>query len=237
MRFEQPLLEGTLLKRERRFQAEVRLPNGEEITAHCANPGSLLGCADPGNKVLISKNDNPRIKFEHQLEVIYAGRTPVGVHMARPLAVVNEAIAQGQLEQLAGYAQMRRLNRSPKNAYADLVLEGNGLRPCYIHVQSVTLAQEKIAYYPDTSVPDAVEVMDALTNLVREGSRAMIFFVAQRKDVEWFRPAEHIDAEYTQAFRDAVARGVEPICYRAHVTKKGIELDSELTVDLGEVKK
>lgn len=236
MRFEQPLLEGTLIRRSKRFQAEIKLENGDQITAHCANPGSLRGCAEPGNRVLVSVNQNPRLKFGHQLEVIYAGRVPVGVHMARPVSVVAEAIQNAKLPELAGYARLRRLTRNDGVPYADLVLEGNGLRACYLHIQNVTMAEGPVAYFPDYPLPSGVDAMSELTNLVREGNRAMIFLVAQRNDVRCFRPADEIDAEYAQALRDAVARGVEIQCQRAKVTKKGIELDEPLALELGENK-
>ncbi len=234
MRFDQPLIEGTLIRRYNRFLADVKLNGGEEITVHCANPGSMMGVADPGSKVLLSKHEDPRRKLKHQLEIIYAGRTPVGVHTGRPGAVVAEAIGKGKLPELHGYATLRRDIKLVKNTRIDLVLEGNGLRPCYVQVKNVTFAYQGVAYFPDVVSADEARQLSELTDLVREGNRAMIIFVAQRADVAWFRPADHIDADYGQAFRDAVARGVEISCYRANVTKKAIELDEKLTVDLGQ---
>ncbi len=114
-----------------------------------------------------------------------------------------------------------------------MALEGNGLRTCYIHVKNVTLAENKVAYYPDAVSPAEGERLIELTDLVREGYRAMAIFVAQRGDVESFRPADHIDPDFGQTFRDAVARGVEVLCFRADVTRKGIELADKLPVELG----
>jgi sugar fermentation stimulation protein A len=234
VRFEQPLIEGTLLRRYKRFLADVRLNNGSEVTAHCANPGSMLGCSEPGSKVLLSVHDDPRRKFKHQLEIIYAGRTPVGVHTGRPNAVVAEAIQQGKIDELAGYATMRREVRYGRDSRIDLLLEGNGLRPCYVEVKNVTLAQDGVAYFPDAVTVRGTKHMSELTDIVREGNRAMVIFVAQRSDVGEFRPADHIDTEFGQALRDAAARGVEVSCYRAKVTRRGIALDKQLDVDLSE---
>ena len=116
----------------------------------------------------------------------------------------------------------------------DYLVKGNGLRTCYMKVENVTLGEDGTAYFPDARFENAAAMMSELTNLVREGNRVMFMFVAQRADVERFRLADHIDPEFCQVFRDAVARGVETMCYRAKVTRKGIELDRKLEVDLEE---
>lgn len=232
MRFDQPLLEGTLIRRKR-FVADIKLRNGDEVTAHCANPGSMMGCSEPGSKVLLSVHEDPRRRFKHQLEIIYAGRTAVGIHSGRPTSVLTEAVTQGKINEVAGYATLRRDVRAVRDTHVDMLLEGNGLRPCYIAAKSVTLAYEGVAYYPDAVGPRGIQEMSELTDIVREGNRAVIFLLAQRSDVEWLRPADHIDPDFGQAFRDAIARGVEAMCYRAKVTRRGIELDKKLPVDLG----
>jgi sugar fermentation stimulation protein A len=233
MRFEQTLVEGTLVRRYKRFLADIKLRTGEEITAHCANAASLLGCAEPGNKVLLSTHDDPRRRFRHQIEIMYAGRTAVGVHAGRRSTVVTEAVTQGKVGELAGYATLKRDPQAMRDPSIDLMLAGNGLRPCYITVRNVTLASEGVGYYPDAVSAKGAQEMQALTDLVREGSRAVIFLVVQRNDVTSLRPADHIDADFGLAFRDALARGVEALCYRAKVTRKGIELDKKIPVDLG----
>jgi sugar fermentation stimulation protein A len=233
VRFDQPLIEGTLIRRYKRFLADVKLRNGDEITAHCANPGSMMGCSEPGSKVLVSVHEDPRRRFKHQIEIIYAGRTAVGIHTGRPTTVLTEAIMHGKISELAGYATLKREVRTQRMENIDITLEGNGLRPCFISVRNVTLAYESVGYFPDAITQNSAQDMSELTDLVREGSRAVVFFVAQRSDVEWFRPADHIDPDFGQAFRDAIARGVEALCYRAKVTRKGIELDKKLPVDLG----
>jgi sugar fermentation stimulation protein A len=233
LRFEDTLLEGTLVRRTRRFSADIKLRSGEHITAHCANPGSMIGCSEPGSRVLLSVKDSPRRRHRHQMEVIYAGRVAVGVHSGRPVSVVMEAIMQGKLSEVAGYATLKRQVAVPRVSCIDVTLAGNGLRTCQIVAKSATLAYEKVAYYPDAVRPNDLNDLIELTNIVREGNRAIIFLLAQRADVDYIRPADHIDPEYGQAFRDAVQRGVEVVSYRAKVTRKGIELDKKLPVDLG----
>lgn len=223
MEFAQPLLEGTLLRRDRRFCAQIKLRSGEEITAHCANPGNMTGCSEPGSRVLVSCSPNPKRRFAHQIEVIYAGRTAVGVHVGRPASVVAEAIAAGSIPEVAGYASMRRQKPS-QSMGVDLVLEGNGLRPCHIRTENVTLAVSGTAYHPDTPMGDDVPYLAHLTDLVRAGHRAMILFVVQRSDAKGFQLAEHVDDVFVQALRDTAARGVELLVYQAKVNKKAIRL-------------
>jgi sugar fermentation stimulation protein A len=232
LRFEETLLEGTLEERTKPFHARIRLRSGERVMAHCANPGSMQGCSDPGSRVLLSVHKNARRRHAHQMEIVYAGRVAIGVHSGRPTTVLVESIRQGKISEVAGYATLRREVQVPKVSCVDLVLEGNGLRTCKVVAKNVTLAQGNTAYYPDAVMEHAYAELTELTNLVREGSRAMIFLLAQRADVETLRPADAINPEYGQAFRDAIARGVEIACYRAKVTRKGIELDKRLPVDL-----
>jgi sugar fermentation stimulation protein A len=142
-------------------------------------------------------------------------------------------VSQGKISELAGYAELRReLQRT--RTRIDLVVRGNGLRPCYMKVESVTFGADGTALFPDTQYDNGPEVMNELTNLVREGNRVMFMFLAQRADVERFKLADHIDPEFCQVFRDAVARGVETTCYRAKVTRRGIEIDDKLALELGE---
>lgn len=232
VRFDQPLIEGTLKGRSKRFVAEVELPNGEAVNARCTNGGSMLGCSEPGSKVLLSVHNDPRRKFQHQLEIIYSGRTPVGVHTGRPSGVITEALQEGLIPELAGYAKMRREVPFNRDSKISILLEGNGLRPCFVEVLNVTLADGDTALFPDAPEDRLIDRMTELTDLVREGNRAMILYLAQRADVERFRPADHIDPEFGQAFRDAVARGVETLCYRARVTRQGIDFDERLLMDL-----
>lgn len=231
MRFDQPLIEATLVRRNR-FSADVKLRNGSEITVHCAHAGSMTGCSDPGSKVLLSVRKDPRHKVKHQIEIIYSGRTPVAIHSGRPSTLVAEAIASARIPELAGYATLRRETTVGKTPRAELVLEGNGLRPCYVQVKSVTMAHENTAYFPDALGTSEAERLTELTDLVREGNRAMVLFVAQRADCQDLRPADHIDPDFGQSFRDAIARGVEVVCYRADVTRKGLDLRDRLAIDL-----
>ena len=232
MKFEQDLIEGTLVRRYKRFLADVVLESGEEVTAHCANPGSMFGCSEPGSKVLLSLQSNPKRKFKHQLEIVYNGRTPIGVHTGRPNSIVAEAIMKGKIPEVAGYARMRREVAYGKNSRIDILLEGNGLRTCYIEVKNVSMARENVAYFPDAKTERGTKHLRELANIVREGNRAMVIFLAQRGDVRGFKPAEDIDPDFSEALRDASARGVEILCFRSRVSKKGIEFEKPIDLDI-----
>ncbi len=232
VRFENTLLEGTLVRRAKRFQANIKLRNGAHIVAHCANPGSMIGCSEPGSRVLMSVKEDARRRHKHLMEIIYAGRVAVGIHSGRPAGVLIESLMQGQIGAVAGYSTISRQVTVPRVSCIDVTLSGNGLRPCQMVAKSVTLAYDKVAYYPDAVGANAMAELTELTNIVREGQRAVIFLLAMRNDVNCVRPADHIDAEYAQAFRDAIARGVEVVSYRAKVTRKGIELDKPLPTEL-----
>jgi len=234
VRFEQTLIEGTLISRDKRFSAAVKLNNGEEIQAHCANAGSLIGCSEPGSKVLLSKHESAHSRYSHHLEIVYSGRTPVAIHAGRQAAVIAEAVTDARIPELAGYASLRRDTRGNRETRMDLVIEGNALRPCYMKIENVTCVEEGTSLFPDIVIDEGQQVMTDLTNLVREGNRAMIMLLVQRADAERFKLADKVDAEFTQAFRDAAARGVEVVCYRSRVTKRGIELDVPLPMDLAE---
>ena len=232
MKFEQALVEGKLIRRYNRFLADVRLSSGEEITAHCANPGSMKGVSEPGSKVLLSVNSSPRRKFNHQLEIVYSGRTPVGIHTSRPISVVSEALENGQIPELAGYAMLRRQTRVRGQQRIDLVLEGNSLRPCYVLVENVTSATNDTCYFPDIRYPTGITTSEHLTNLIREGNRAMVIFVAQRNDVRVrHNYTEDRNRQWTR--HDIGARGVEVLAYSSKVTRRGIELDKRLAMEFG----
>jgi len=232
MNFEEPLIEAKLVRRYKRFLADVQLRSGEEVTVHCSNPGGMIGLSEPGAKVLLSETTNPRIRFKHQLEIIYTGRTPVGIHTGRPVTVVAEAIMKGQIPELAGYSTIRRIPRKDQSHKLNLILEGNSQRTCYLSVESVSHERDGIAAFPDMKHREGLSLLERMTNLVREGNRAMVIFVAQRHDVQKFTLADQLDSEYCETFRDSVARGVETLSYRSKISRKSIELDKQLEMEL-----
>ncbi|MEQ9519053.1 MAG: DNA/RNA nuclease SfsA [Parvibaculum sp.] len=237
MKFSPPLTPATLLKRYKRFLADIRFDDGREITAHCANPGSMMGLAEPGSRIHLSKSDNPKRKLAWSWELIEVasplGGTPtlVGVNTARPNQIVEEAILSAKIPELTGYATLRREVKYGENSRIDILLEDPGRPPAYVEIKSVTLSREAgIAAFPDAKTARGAKHMAELAAMVRAGHRAIVFFLVQRDDCTEVRPATDIDPHYAQALADAIDAGVEPLCYSCKLTTMGIDIHHSLPI-------
>lgn len=235
MIFDQPLVEGRLLRRYQRFLADVQLPGGEVITAHTANTGAMTGCAEPGRRVWLSRSDNPKRKYPHTWELIEVrDGVLAGINTQLSNRLVREAIEQGRVPALAGYARIRsEVRYGEERSRIDLLLDSPGDErsiPCYVEVKNVTLVDDGIARFPDAVSVRASKHLRELTSVVRAGQRAVIFFCVQRGDVREVRPADHIDPCYGEALREAVACGVECLAWGADVSTQGIVLRQPLSV-------
>jgi sugar fermentation stimulation protein A len=231
MRFPSRLIRGTLVQRYKRFLADVRLANGEIVTAHCTNTGSMMGCKNPGSVVYISKSANANRKLAYTWELIQANRTWVGINTMHPNRLVTEAVQSGLIRELCGYESIRREVKINTHSRLDLCLEGgNGC--CFVEVKNVTLAIDRAAAFPDAVSERATRHLKELIRLKRKGQRAAIVFVIQRNDCDYFRPADEIDAEYGRWLRRAVKAGVEALPYVAKVTRTGIVLTERVQIKL-----
>ena len=231
MRFPSRLIRGTLIQRYQRFLADVRLPSGEIVTAHCTNTGSMTGCKEPGSVVYISRSDKESRRLLYTWEIIGVGRTWVGINTMHPNRLVAEAVASGEIRELKGYDAVRREVVTRRGTRLDLCLEGsNGL--CFVEVKNVTLTVDGAAAFPDAVSERGKKHLKELMWLRRKGHRAAVVFVIQRNDCSVFRPADEIDEEYGRWLRRAVKAGVEVLPYRAHVTLKEIVLTERLPVRL-----
>ncbi len=223
MRFPEPLVEARLIKRYKRFLADVRLQSGEEITVHCANPGSMLGLGAPDARVFISDSHNPNRKLRHSLELMEADGVLVGVHTGRANALAGEAIKAGTIAPLAGYASLRREVKYGAASRVDFLLEDENRPPCYVEVKSVTLSRTpKLGEFPDSVSKRAAKHMDDLAAEIKNGNRAAVLFVVQREDCTRFAPASDIDPAYAKALKSARANGVEMMVYTCRVNPSGI---------------
>jgi len=224
MDFPEPLLTGVLLRRYKRFLADVRLDNGEEVTAHCTNTGSLRTCAEPGWRVAISRAHNPKRKLPFTWELVHNGQLWIGIntHLANRLA--EEAIQKGWIPELADWPDLQRERKYGKNSRIDILL-GDGDQRCYVEVKNVTLlGDDGCICFPDAVTERGRKHLAELSDMVREGHRAVMLYVIQRGDGTSFRPAHEIDPAYAAAVTDAMAVGVEILAYRADVDLQGIEL-------------
>jgi sugar fermentation stimulation protein A len=225
---------GRLLRRYKRFFADVETPDGETLVTHCPNPGSMLGLATPGLEVRCSVSDNPRRKLSHTLEMVRVGRAWVGVHTTRANGIAALALASGHLPALAGYTEIRREVAVGDGARLDFRLSGHAKdpRPAFVEVKSVTLARGRAARFPDSVTERGRRHLEVLTRLRAEGARACLLFVVQRADCAWVEPADEIDPAYGRALRDAAAAGVELFALRTRVSPERLSLDELLPVRL-----
>ena len=214
MHFDPPLIQGTLVKRYKRFLADVQLPDGTEVTAHCPNPGSMKTCAEPGWSVHITEATNPKRKLKWTLEIVEADGNPILVNTARPNRIVCEGILANQIKELTGYSDLRTEVKYGENSRIDILLTEPGRPPCYVEVKNVTMAAEDgVAAFPDSVSKRAAKHMEELSRMVKAGHRAVVFFLVSRAGCKTMRPAHEIDPNYAKALREAHTLGVEILAY------------------------
>jgi sugar fermentation stimulation protein A len=234
MRFPAPLVHGRLIRRYKRFLADVQLEDGTLVTAHCPNTGSMLGCAEPGSRVWLSRSESPHRKYPHTWELVEVpGGALVGINTARSNRLVREAIEDGVIAELGGYGSIRAEVRvEAGDSRLDLRLDAAATAPpCYVEVKNVTAAVHRgIALFPDAVSVRGSKHLRALMQVAATGARAVVCFCVQRPDVHEVHPADAIDAEYGRRLREALVRGVEAIAYRAAVTPVEIRLHTPLPV-------
>ncbi|MET0633287.1 MAG: DNA/RNA nuclease SfsA [Xanthobacteraceae bacterium] len=229
MRFPAPLLPATLVRRYKRFLADVMLPSGETVTVHCANPGAMTGLNAPGARVWLSKSANPSRKLAHSWELVEVdlggGAELVGINTSHPNALAAEAIAAGAIAELAGYATARREVKYGKSSRVDFLLEGPTRAPCYLEIKNVHLMRRAgLAEFPDAVTKRGAKHLGELSDMVAAGARAVMLFLIQIGSARRFALARDIDPAYGRAFDAARAAGVEAIAYRCGITRDGIEV-------------
>jgi sugar fermentation stimulation protein A len=232
MKFNKPLIEGKLLKRYKRFLADVRLADGEVITCHCPNTGSMKSCIGKDWPVLLSRSDNPARKYPHTWEMVNNGRCWIGIntHLANTLA--REAIENGVIAELAGYHSIEREKKYGENSRIDILLSG-GQRRCYVEIKNVTLVEEDGFYrFPDSVTARGLKHLDELRAVVKKGDRAVMLYVIQRSDGTIFMPAEHIDPQYARKLKIAHREGVEILPYLARVAPDEIKITRKIEFEL-----
>jgi sugar fermentation stimulation protein A len=231
MMFSSRLIRGTLLQRYKRFLADVRLADGEVVTVHCTNTGSMLGCMTPGSTVLISRSANLNRKLAYTWEMIRINGAWVGINTMHPNRLVAEAVAAGMIPELCGYETVRREVKVSAHSRLDLCLEGQH-GSCFVEVKNVTASFDGAAAFPDAVSERATKHLKELMRLKRRGHRATVVFVIQRGDCDHFRPADEIDPQYGRWLRRAAKAGVEVLPYVAKVTARNILLHGRIPTRL-----
>lgn len=232
MRLAPPLARGRLVRRYKRFLADVETDDGVR-TMHCPNTGAMAGCSEPGLEVWFSTSDNPARKYPQTLEVVCTPSGRVGINSARANALVAEAIERGSIPELSGYPMMRREAPIPEGGGRfDFLLNG-AVRPCWVEVKSLTLhAGKGRGAFPDAVSARALRHVEALTARQRQGDRALLLFCVQHTGVEFATPADEIDPAYGAGLRAAVAAGVEVIAYGCRIERSRMAVTRSVPVRL-----
>lgn len=225
MRLPAPLVRGTLVQRYKRFFADVVLDDGRSVTAHCPNPGAMLGLNTPGLPVWLSRSDAPTRKLPLTLEMVELPTGLAGVNTMRPNRIAEDAITAGAVPELAGYDLCRREVRYDGDSRVDLLLTADGRAPAYVEVKNCHLVREPgLAEFPDCVTARGVKHLKALERVVEAGGQAVMLFVIQRGDCAAFDTADDLDPAYGEALRHAAARGVEVLCYDCQLSVEEIRL-------------
>lgn len=232
MRFAPVLERGRLVRRYKRFLADVETDTGL-MTVHCPNTGAMSGCTEPGLEVWYSTSDNPKRKYPHTLEVVCTPHGRVGVHSARANALVGEALARGRIGPLGGYATVRPEIRMPDGSGRfDFRLEGADA-PCWVEVKSMTLCLASgRGAFPDAVSERARRHVEALQERRRQGDRAVLLFCVQHTGIRYATPADEVDPQYGEALRRATAAGVEVLAYGCRIQRSRMELTGPVPVRL-----
>jgi sugar fermentation stimulation protein A len=235
MLFSTPLISGTLVQRYKRFLVDVRLDDGTVITGTCANTGSMIGLKEPGMRVWLSTSDSPTRKYKHTWELVEAdlGRGPhlVGINTQHPNKLVEEAIHAGKLAAVKGYAELKREQKYGRNSRIDILMSDPAKGLAYVEVKNVHLSRKPgLAEFPDSVTERGMKHLVELSDMVRDGHKAVMVFLIQRADVTKLSLARDIDANYADTFDAAVKAGVEVVALRCKLSTTEIVVDKAIPI-------
>lgn len=224
------LFKGTLIKRYKRFLADVELETGEIVTAHCANSGTMKACNEPGRPVYISFHDNPRRKLKYTWEIIEMQDSLVGVNTGIPNKLVKTSIENGLVEELSHYTHVKPEVKVGEHSRLDLLLtnDNDDDKDCFVEVKNCTLVNDRTASFPDAVTTRGLKHLIELQSLVKKGKRCVMFYLVQRMDADVFKPADSIDPKYGKELRKAHKKGVEILVYDVTINLKQIVLNKRV---------
>ncbi|WP_457576222.1 DNA/RNA nuclease SfsA [Desulfomarina sp.] len=231
MQFDAPLIPATLIYRYKRFLADVRLENGEILTVHCPNTGTMLSCSTPGSPVRLSISDNPKRKYPHTLEMVRGKGTWIGVNTSRTNKLVIEAIQKKLIPELSSFDAIRAEVKTSADSRLDLMIS-RGEEKTYVEIKNCSLAENGCAMFPDAKTERGTKHLNELIRLKKEGYQTCIFFLVQRMDADRFSPASHIDPVYGKTLVEAGRKGVWILVYQAEVTPERITVVRSLPHDI-----
>ncbi|MCT4644540.1 MAG: DNA/RNA nuclease SfsA [Carboxylicivirga sp.] len=230
MKFETPLIHGTLIKRYKRFLSDIRLDDGTVVVAHCTNSGSMKTCIEEGAEVYLSPAKDPKRKTRYTWEMIKLNGKWVGINTMHPNLIAYEAIKNGDIPQLNGYTNIQREVKTG-NSRIDIMAQ-NDREVCFIEIKNVTMKDGDYARFPDAVTSRGKKHLEELIKLKEEGIRAVMLYIIQRCDVSSFALAHNIDPEYAETLLKAHQCGVEIIPIQVKVTPSEITIHKQLDYDL-----
>ncbi len=231
MHFEPTLKSATLIKRYKRFLADIQLEDGSTRTIHCANTGAMTGCAEPGSTIWYSTSDNLKRKYPNSWELTQTNQGDfICVNTAKANTLVAEAINQGHIKELLNYDSVRaEVKYGSENSRIDFLLESDDKPKCYVEVKSVTLLNNDAhGYFPDSVTTRGQKHLRELTEMARNGHRAVLFFAVLHSGIEKVSSAHYIDANYSRLLIEAKENGVEILCYKAHISNSEMHLKHDV---------
>lgn len=214
-----PLVRGILIKRYKRFLADVALDSGETVTAHCPNSGRMTGCCQPGRQVYLSRHDTPKRKLKYTWELIQMPASMVGVNTLVPNRLVAQCMRNKILDAFSDYTEVQTEAKINSRTRLDIRLTRPDGGVCYVEIKNCTLVENNIAMFPDAPTDRGRKHLEELAELHRQGARAVIFYLIQRCDAVSFSPAASIDPDYARCLRDVARKGVEIMAYDVRFDK------------------
>jgi len=230
MQFSSILIQGTLLKRYKRFLADVQLTDGSIVIAHCPNTGAMTGCAEPGWKVWLSPSNNPKRKLLYTWEVVLTDQHHwIGVNTHKANVLVKEAIQGDIIPELQGYNTLQsEVKFGEENSRIDFLLTDHKKADCYVEVKSVTLLDDNTGYFPDAKTLRGQKHLRELSLIANQGKRAVLFFCVQHSGIQSVQVAKHIDPDYAKELKRAMLNGVDILCYGCKISSEKIYINQSL---------
>ena len=227
MKFKERLLQGTLVKRYKRFFADIKYKN-KIITGHCPNSGSMMGLLNKGNKVWFSQSNNPKRKLKYTLEIIEVEKKMVGINTLLANKIVLEALNQKKINDLNKFIKIKSEVKFSEKTRFDFLISNNK-KKCFLEVKNVTLVRkEKIAEFPDAITSRGTKHLKELINAKKKGFQSYILYLIQREDCDSFKIADDIDKKYKFAFKEALKSGVKVLCYDCKLSDEEIKLNNQI---------
>jgi len=234
MRFQTPLVPARLLRRYKRFLTDISLEDGQEVTAHCPNPGSMMGLSEPGTRMFVEPNSDPRKKLKYAWRLVdHQNGHLTGIDTGAANKIVKEALDARKIALFKPYKTLRAEVKYGTKSRVDFMLTEAGRKDLYLEVKSVTLMRKQgVAEFPDSVTARGLKHLQELARVVQMGHRGVLLFLIQRSDCHICEIARDIDPAYAEGLEEAVARGVEILCMACHLSEDEIEIDKPVPFGL-----